>query len=162
MTGKVKGTWNSEIKIMTLQQWCFSFRGRLGRRDFWIWQATWLLLLVLLFTIAGQGLVDTQTAAFCVVALLWPSSAVLVKRLHDRNKGGQWALLLVLGWMLMAGHWAMLPGEAQWLVGRFIPTLILVSMLVELGALAGTPGDNRFGKPAQSVAFLRRRAVDYQ
>jgi len=64
--------------------------------------------------------------------------------------------------MLMAGHWAMLPGEAQWLVGRFIPTLILVSMLVELGALAGTPGDNRFGKPAQSVAFLRRRAVDYQ
>lgn len=132
---------------MTLQQWCFSFRGRLGRRDFWIWQATWLLLLVLLFTIAGQGLVDTQTAAFCVVALLWPSSAVLVKRLHDRNKGG---------------HWAMLPGEAQWLVGRFIPTLILVSMLVELGALAGTPGDNRFGKPAQSVAFLRRRAVDYQ
>ncbi|WP_099349927.1 DUF805 domain-containing protein [Erwinia amylovora] len=111
---------------MTLQKWCFSYRGRLRRRDFWIWQCCWLLMLVLLFTLAGNGLLETQTAAFCVVALLWPTSAVLVKRLHDRNKGGHWALL------------------------------------VEIGGLAGTPSDNRFGKPAQSVNFLRRRMADYQ
>lgn len=147
---------------MTLQQWCFSFRGRLGRRDFWIWQAAWILMLVLLFTLAGNGWLGTQTAAFCVVALLWPASAVLVKRLHDRNKGGQWALLFILAWMLMAGHWTMLPGDLQWVVGRFIPTLILVSMLVELGGFTGTMGDNRFGKATQPVVFLRRRASDYQ
>ncbi|MFK8258772.1 DUF805 domain-containing protein [Erwinia sp. AnSW2-5] len=147
---------------MTLQQWCFSFRGRLGRRDFWIWQVAWLLMLVLLFTLAGNGLLDTQTAAFCVVALLWPTSAVMVKRLHDRNKGGQWALLFIVAWMLMAGHWAILPGDAQWLVGRFIPTLIMVGMLVELGGFAGKAGDNRFGKATQSVVYLRRRAADYQ
>lgn len=147
---------------MTLQHWCFSFRGRLGRRDFWIWQLCWLLMLLLLFTLAGNGLLDTQTAAFCVVALLWPSSAVLVKRLHDRNKGGQWALLMVVAWMLMAGNWSMLPNEAQWLVGRFIPTLIMVGMGIELGGLAGTASDNRFGKPAQPVVFLRRRMADYQ
>ncbi|ADP10971.1 conserved uncharacterized protein YiiR [Erwinia sp. Ejp617] len=147
---------------MTLQQWCFSYRGRLRRRDFWIWQFCWLLMLVLLFTLAGNGLLDTQTAAFCVVALLWPTSAVLVKRLHDRNKGGQWALLMVMAWMLMAGNWAMLPNEAQWLVGRIIPTLIPIGMLIELGGFAGTIGDNRFGKPAQSVVLLRRRMADYQ
>lgn len=147
---------------MTLQKWCFSYRGRLRRRDFWIWQCCWLLMLVLLFTLAGNGLLETQTAAFCVVALLWPTSAVLVKRLHDRNKGGHWALLVVVARMLMAGNWALLPNEAQWLVGRFIPTLILIGMLVEIGGLAGTPSDNRFGKPAQSVNFLRRRMADYQ
>ncbi|KQN63328.1 DUF805 domain-containing protein [Erwinia sp. Leaf53] len=144
---------------MTLQHWCFSFRGRLRRRDFWIWQTVWLLLLTLLFTLASNGWLDNQTAAFCVVALLWPTSAVLVKRLHDRNKGGQWALLLILAWMLMAGNWAMLPGEAQWVVGHFIPALIMVSMLVELGGFSGTAGDNRFGKMAQYVVFLPRRAA---
>ncbi|WP_455820486.1 DUF805 domain-containing protein [Pseudomonas cerasi] len=147
---------------MTLQQWCFSFRGRLGRRDFWIWQVVWLLMLVLLFTLAGNGLLDTQTAAFCVVALLWPTSAVMVKRLHDRNKGGQWALLFIVAWMLMAGHWEMLPQDAQWLVGRFVPTLIMVGLFIELGGVAGTTGDNRFGKATQSVVYLRRRLPDYQ
>jgi len=144
---------------MTLQQWCFSFRGRLRRRDFWIWQTVWFLLLLLLFSLAGNSLIDMQLAAFCVVALLWPASAVVVKRLHDRNKGGQWALLLILAWMLMAGNWSMLPSELQWLVGRFIPTLIMVSMLVELGFFKGTTGNNRYGKAAQYVVFLRRDAA---
>lgn len=102
---------------------------------------------------------DMQLASFCVVALLWPVSAVLVKRLHDRNKGGQWALLLIVAWLLTAGNWSMLPGDASWLLGRFLPTLILVSMMVELGFFSGTPGDNRYGKTAQYVVFLRRRAA---
>ncbi len=142
---------------MTLQQWCFSFRGRLRRRDFWIWQSIWLMLLVLLFSLAGNGLLNNRTAAFCIVALLWPSSAVLVKRLHDRNKGGQWALLLIVAWLLMAGNWSMLPADAQWAVGRFIPVLIMVAMLTELGAMRGTPGENRFGKMTQSVIYLPRQ-----
>lgn len=147
---------------MTLQQWCFSYRGRLGRRDFWIWQGCWLLMLLLLFTLAGSGLLDTQTAAFCMVVSLWPASAVLVKRLHDRNKGGQWALLLIVAWMLMAGNWALLPTGAQWLAGRGVPTLILLCLLAELGGFAGTAADNRFGKPAQPVAFLPPSTPDYQ
>ncbi|MCO1591440.1 hypothetical protein ACNKFI_20215, partial [Escherichia coli] len=26
---------------MTIQQWLFSFKGRIGRRDFWIWIGLW-------------------------------------------------------------------------------------------------------------------------
>lgn len=144
---------------MTLQQWCFSFRGRLKRRDFWIWQTLCILLLMLLFNLAGSGLIDMQLAAFCVMALLWPACAVVVKRLHDRNKGGQWALLLILAWILMAGDWTMLTSDAQWLVGRFIPTLIFISLLVELGFFRGSAGANRYGKAAQDVVFLRRDAA---
>lgn len=147
---------------MTLQAWCFSWRGRLGRRDLWIWLTLWLVLLIVLFTLAARGWISTQTAAFCVVSLLWPSSAVVVKRLHDRNKSAAWALLLIVAWMLLAGNWSALPASWQWTLGRFIPALILVTMSLELGVFSGSKGANRFGKTTLQVNYFGRRAPDYQ
>ncbi|VFS70301.1 Predicted membrane protein [Raoultella planticola] len=49
---------------MTLQQWMFSIKGRIGRRDFWIWMAIWVLAMSALFTLAGTHLLNVQTAAF--------------------------------------------------------------------------------------------------
>ncbi|CAI1202354.1 DUF805 domain-containing protein [Serratia quinivorans] len=138
---------------MTIQQWCFSFKGRIGRRDFWIWMVLWLVLMVVAFSLASRELVDIQTIAFFIVGLLWPTAAVLVKRLHDRNKAGWWALLLILAWLLAAGNWQMLAPLWQWGVGRFIPTLIIVMMMIDLGAFVGTPEANRFGPPAEPVKF---------
>lgn len=138
---------------MTLQQWLFSIKGRIGRRDFWIWMGIWLLAMVILFTLAGGEMLSIQTAAFILVCLLWPTAAVTVKRLHDRGKSGIWALLMVLAWMLLAGNWAMLPGVWQWGVGRFIPTLIIVMMLIDLGAFVGTQGENKYGKDTQDVRY---------
>lgn len=136
---------------MPLQQWCFSFTGRLGRRDFWIWIGLWALLMALLFIAAAQHWLALQSASFGIVALLWPTAAVVVKRLHDRNKGGGWALLLVVAWILAAGNWSMLAALWQWGIGRFIPTLIGVMMLLDCGVFLGTAGENRFGPPAQPV-----------
>ena len=129
---------------MTLQQWLFSIKGRIGRRDFWIWIAIWLVTMSALFTLAGSNLLNLQTAAFIIVCLLWPTAAVVVKRLHDRGKSGLWALLMVL---------AMLPQVWQWGVGRFVPTLIIVMMLIDLGAFVGTQGENKFGKETQDVRW---------
>ncbi|EPR2262937.1 DUF805 domain-containing protein [Yersinia enterocolitica] len=143
---------------MTIQQWCFSLKGRIGRRDFWIWIGLWLLAMLIIFTLAGQNWLSTQTAAFAIVFLLWPTAAVVVKRLHDRNKAGWWALLVVLAWMLMAGNWQMLAPIWQWGVGRFIPTLIMVIMLIDCGAFLGTEGENRFGPEAVPVKFLAEKA----
>lgn len=138
---------------MTLQQWLFSIKGRIGRRDFWIWIAIWAVTMVTLFSLAGGGLVDLQTAAFMLVCLLWPTAAVTIKRLHDRGKSGLWALLMVLAWMLLAGNWSMLQGVWQWGVGRFIPTLIIVMMLIDLGAFVGTQGENKYGKETLPVKY---------
>lgn len=138
---------------MTLQQWCFSFKGRIGRRDFWLWIAAWLILMAAAFTLANYQWVAIQSIAFFIVALLWPTSAVVVKRLHDRNKTGWWALLLVLAWMLVAGNWQMLPPLWQWGIGRFIPTLIMMMMLLDLGVFTGNNGSNRFGPVAEPVKF---------
>ncbi|VTM86646.1 Predicted membrane protein [Raoultella ornithinolytica] len=49
---------------MTLQQWMFSIKGRIGRRDFWIWMAIWVLAMSVLFTLAGTNLL--QCADRCV------------------------------------------------------------------------------------------------
>lgn len=147
---------------MTLQAWCFSWRGRLGRRDLWVWLMLWLVLMVVLFTLADRGWISRQTAAYGVVFLLWPTSAVVVKRLHDRNKTGYWALLLLVAWILLVKDWDMLPATWQWALGQFIPMLILVTLMVELGTFTGTPGGNRFGKAARPVNYFGRRTPDYQ
>ena len=55
---------------MTLQQWLFSFKGRIGRRDFWVWMALWVASMIILFTLTGNDLLNTQTAAFMLVCLL--------------------------------------------------------------------------------------------
>ncbi|NQS84053.1 DUF805 domain-containing protein [Pantoea allii] len=144
---------------MILQQWFFSFRGRIGRRDFWLWQAIWLLLTSVLFFLAGNDLVDTQMAAFGIVCLLWPTSAILVKRLHDRDRRGYWALLLIAAWLLMAGNWSMTGDILQWVIGRVLPFIILAGFILDLGVFRGTAGDNRFGA---TPVPLRLKRASYQ
>ncbi|MBJ3815212.1 DUF805 domain-containing protein [Shimwellia pseudoproteus] len=138
---------------MTLQQWLFSFRGRIGRRDFWIWIGLWLVAMVILFSLAGKGMLNMQTAAFMLVCLLWPTASVVVKRLHDRGKSGAWAFLLILAWMLLAGNWSVLGGTWQWVIGRFVPTLMMVMVILDLGAFIGTQGENKYGKETGEVNF---------
>lgn len=77
----------------------------------------WLLAMLVIFTLAGKEWLPIQSASFALVFLLWPTAAVVVKRLHDRNKAGWWALLAVLAWMLMAGNWQMLTPIWQWGLG---------------------------------------------
>jgi len=138
---------------MTIQQGLFSFRGRIGRRDFWIWIGVWIIAMLGLFISANNAWLNTQTAAFALVSLLWPTAAVLVKRLHDRGRSGLWALLVVLAWMLLAGNWSMLPSMLPWVVGRLIPTVIFVMLIVDLGAFVGTQGENKYGKDTIDVKY---------
>jgi uncharacterized membrane protein YhaH (DUF805 family) len=106
----------------------FSFDGRINRRTWWLWGAATMIGLGIYLTavlrIAG---VQAQTTELLVNALLlWPATALAVKRWHDRDKRGWWALVVfvpVIGWL-----WA----------------------LIENGLLRGTRGPNRFGdEPTQ-------------
>ena len=138
---------------MTIQQWLFSFKGRIGRRDFWIWMATWIVAMLLLFFVAFNAWLSTQTAAFALVCLMWPTAAVVVKRLHDRGRSGAWAFLIILAWMLVAGNWSILPSILPWVVGRLLPTIIFVMMVVDLGAFIGTQSENKYGKDTLEVKY---------
>jgi uncharacterized membrane protein YhaH (DUF805 family) len=138
---------------MSLQQWCFSFRGRVVRRDFWIWNLAWLVLMSGNFWLASQQIIEIKTAAFVLVVLLWPTAAIWTKRLHDRNKSAWWCALVIVGWMLAVGNWQILGGQWQWILGRFIPSLVVIFMLVECGLLAGNSEDNRFGTVPQPFCW---------
>jgi uncharacterized membrane protein YhaH (DUF805 family) len=101
----------------------FSLRGRVSRRQFWLYGVLVLIgLAVLSHALLGIARVPPRQADLIVnLLLVWPALAVSVKRWHDRDKSGGWVLLNllpVIGWL-----WA----------------------LIDNGFLRGTPGPNRFG-----------------
>lgn len=101
----------------------FSFDGRIGRRSWWLWGAAVMIGMAMYLTavlrIAG---VAKDTADLLVnLLLLWPALAISVKRWHDRDKPGWWALI------------------------AFVPVIGWIWLLVENGLLRGSDGANRFG-----------------
>jgi uncharacterized membrane protein YhaH (DUF805 family) len=101
----------------------FGLRGRVSRREFWLFGVLSLLgLAVVGQLLLGIARVPARRADLIVnLLLIWPALAVSVKRWHDRDKSGWWVLLNllpVIGWL-----WA----------------------LIDNGFLRGTRGPNRFG-----------------
>jgi uncharacterized membrane protein YhaH (DUF805 family) len=138
----------------------FSFDGRLNRQPYWI--ATIVLTLAAIVVASGVA------AALLRVAHLWltgfgfilayPAAAVFAKRLHDRNKTGWLAALLIVPMLIEtvldpAGgvtqtelvHWVYRATSAMTL-------LVALWFLIELGCLRGTDGDNRYGPDPLAVA----------
>lgn len=158
-----------------------SFRGRIGRQTFWL---AYMLPLILIGAAVGgvagwaaamhtgpKGVppaLPTQAIQLVNLALLWPSLAGTVKRLHDRGYSGWWVLFIwlmgVVPWILLllflAGVLAFGPIAAM---GQGIVLLALLAalfgivtgfwMFIELGFLRGTPGPNRFGPDPLGPAY---------
>jgi uncharacterized membrane protein YhaH (DUF805 family) len=129
-----------------VQVWkrAFDFSGRSRRREFWLFTLINIVINFVLATIEsllGFGGFQTMnvggtsvtffqtgvlTAIFSVLVLL-PSIAVGIRRLHDTDRSGFWYFI------------ALVP-----IVG---PIVLLV-----FWALAGTPGENRFGADPKGAA----------
>ncbi len=111
--------------IMALKKYA-TFSGRARRKEYWFF----VLFYVLISIVAT--LIDAMTGSFdpamgmgmlgllVALALLIPSLAVAVRRLHDTDRSGWWLLLCLIP--LIGGIW-----------------------LLVLLCLDSTPGDNRFG-----------------
>ncbi|WP_330343154.1 DUF805 domain-containing protein [Streptomyces sp. NBC_00557] len=72
------------------------FEGRAAREEYW---AFTLISVMLAFTLAGVetaiGIRPVLTAAYSLAVLL-PSMAVAVRRLHDTGRTGWWLLLALI------------------------------------------------------------------
>ena len=115
---------------MNLKSLLFSLSGRIRRRQFWLGS-----LIALVFGLVGffvaSFFFDPQTGqpgmpAIAILLLLclasfWMSLALYVKRFHDRDK------------------------NAWWLLIGLVPVVGSLWLLIDLGCLSGTPGENRFG-----------------
>lgn len=157
---------------MTWSDYLFSLRGRLNRAKFWLFFAVAISLSFLWMAIcarqlgssfrdfarqvAGHGIhsASGRMAILLMVPLwilfLFPSVAVQVKRLHDRDRSGWWILLFIYGpWLteFVLNAW----GEnllQTWPIAlgyKVISSVINFWALLEFGVLRGTIGENRYG-----------------
>jgi uncharacterized membrane protein YhaH (DUF805 family) len=103
----------------------FSLKGRISRRSWWLWGAAVMIGMAMYLTVVLRvaGVTKEHTDLLVNLLLLWPALAISVKRWHDRDKPGWWALI------------------------AFVPVIGWIWVLIENGLLRGTAGVNRFGDP---------------
>ena len=109
---------------MSIPQILFSFRGRVPRKVFWLYGVLGpLLVSVMAEMLLGiVGVSERRAEMLTTLLLVWPCAAVSVKRWHDRDKSGWWALVYL------------------------IPLIGIVWTLIANGLLRGSVGPNRFGR----------------
>ena len=123
------------------------FSGRSRRMEYWMFTLLNVIVVTVLLVATGSlgaftdpttmsepgGGVMTLFGGLGILilvyglAVLLPSIAVTVRRLHDRDMSGWWYLGAIVGGMI-----------------PFVGFLVSIAFLV-LMALPGTPGPNRFG-----------------
>ena len=148
-----------EYVAPTFGQFYFSLRGRISRSQYWLrfFLPVFAIgfVLNLLQTLGVEG---ARTASHLFnLLVLWPGIAVLVKRIHDRNKSGAlvWLLygplLVAILVTIVAIIYAVVnSGEAGGL-GLLSGALwvlvvgIAIWFFIEFGCMRGTIGPNRFG-----------------
>ena len=130
----------------------FSFQGRLNRQGFWVGVG---LNFAFLLVFANFFLNPTAFSWISVLPLglsLYSLAAVIVKRLHDRNRSAK-ALLMVLVPMLCYLAALGATGTMAWLLGTLMPVFIGTMLLLEWGVFAGNPEANLYGKKGQAIRF---------
>lgn len=135
---------------MNLLNLLFSFTGRLNRQGFWIGFA---VNFVFLFVFVNFFLNPTAWNGLSLVPLLlsaYSLSAVIVKRLHDRNRSGKAALMALVPFICYGASLGS-QGTMQLLLGSVMPAFIGMMLLLEWGVFAGNPEQNQYGKQGLSL-----------
>jgi uncharacterized membrane protein YhaH (DUF805 family) len=145
--------------VVPITNLLLGFDGRIPRTQFWIGLviivAAELILMWLLdipFFPDALKDVSVRLIEFAIqVIVLYPTAAIAVKRLHDRDKPGIYVLWLI-GLTLIIAFTNLFgltddpknPGSLDFVLG-FCAAVIGLAFLVELGFRRGTAGDNRYG-----------------
>jgi uncharacterized membrane protein YhaH (DUF805 family) len=114
----------------------FSANGRAPRMASLIAAATLLAVAAFYEAVAGATL-HWITGWFVYPPLFYCGACVLAKRLHDRGRSGWWAALVLVA---VVAVW---PQPNSFLDFPF--TLVLIWAGVDLGAMPGEDGANRYG-----------------
>jgi len=135
------------------------FDGRISRQPFWIGLAILAAAELLARWAFGVPFFPAEMKPFPIrlteaaieLVMLYPTAALAIKRLHDRDQPGIYAAWLI-GISLVVLVTDLLgltddPGNPNWLdwTLAFLAIGIVLAFLVELGFRRGTPGQNRYG-----------------
>jgi uncharacterized membrane protein YhaH (DUF805 family) len=148
-----------EYVAPALGQFYFSLDGRVSRSQYWLrFYLPVLAIGLVLNLLQTVGLDGARTVSHVFnLLMLWPAIAVLVKRIHDRDKSGALVWLLygpllaaivvtvvaIVGAVMNSGEAGVLGliSGALWVV----VIGVAVWFFVEFGCMRGTIGPNRFG-----------------
>lgn len=137
---------------MGLLQLLFSFKGRLNRQGFWTGIAFNFAFLFIVVNFLLNATVFEPMMLFPLGISLYSVLSIAVKRLHDRNRSGKNALILLVP---MACHWVSRAADENtaWLLGLLMPMLICTIVFLEWGFFASFPQANQYGEQGQSWRF---------
>jgi len=141
------------------------FEGRISRKSFWFGILAIIGLVIVLswaalpYAISG-GFVSRLVLFLSSLVILYPIAALVIKRLHDRDKLALPLTIVFLAPGIVAnllralnigyetvelgGQQIMVPGAGAYVLG-LVTVAAAFWMIVELGFLKGTTGENRFG-----------------
>lgn len=134
----------------------FSFRGRASRLTYWrtqLWTSLVVAVLWVVTIFVAMGAGDVAVIPLLLgIPVLVISLAVLVRRLHDRNRSSWWLLVF---WAapsacFIAAQWATErtgDGGTLALAGLVAGLAFELWAIIEVGFLRGSKGDNRYGPP---------------
>jgi uncharacterized membrane protein YhaH (DUF805 family) len=114
----------------------FSSAGRLPRTPFLIASAV-LFALLAVYDGAANAVLHWITGWVVYPVLIFSAACVLSKRLHDRGRSGWWSALVLLA---VAAIWPTPHGFFA-----FLFCLIAAWAVIDLAAMPGEQGINRFG-----------------
>ena len=120
------------------------FHGRASRLEFWHYILVVLVVSVLL-DILGIRLLSTVVW----LALLVPTLAIIVRRLHDVDRSGWLILVPIVPTFLMVALLYLF-----WPLGALfaLATVACFAYLIYLYVLPGTPGANQYGSDPKAAA----------
>ncbi|HVZ29108.1 MAG TPA: DUF805 domain-containing protein [Asticcacaulis sp.] len=124
------------------QSMLFSANGRIRRSQYWLWAIGASIVIGIIMQVAmmvlgvQQAMMTTGQipATFWIVYLVvlipafWIGINLQIKRWHDRDKSGWWALICLIP--IIGGLW----------------------VLIECGFLDGTQGPNKFGPSPKGIS----------
>ena len=119
------------------------FKGRAARTEFWRYILVYLVLSILL-DILGIGLLSTVVG----LALLAPTLAIAVRRLHDVDRSGWLVLVPIVPTFLTMSLF-----NLSSLLGLVfaLATVVCAAYLIYLCVLPGMAGPNQFGPDPKGV-----------
>jgi uncharacterized membrane protein YhaH (DUF805 family) len=136
----------------------FSFKGRINRARYLVVQLALLTFWLMLWLKFSFHFASQWEALHWVVAItmIWINAGITVKRLHDRNRSGWWAVAILVVNRLSYVYYGLFFGlyfgvdistarELLLVMLAVALSLLQTWIIIELFFLMGTDGPNRFG-----------------
>ncbi|MBS9783253.1 MAG: DUF805 domain-containing protein [Pasteurella sp.] len=128
----------------------FSFEGRLNRQGFWIgFGLNFIFLFVMANVIIGTKVLTTLTVLPLLISL-YSLIAIIIKRLHDRNRSAKEIGIIFVPILCYVASSAT-EGKMAWALGVVMPVFICTVLLLEWGCFKSFPEPNQYGE--QGLSF---------